>query len=430
MNTMRFLKITLIVLALCGASFMSLSCRSQSQSQSGNQTATVQRGDLTVSITASGNLALSVTEDLAFETAGTVLEILVEAGDSVEEGQVLARLDTSAWQTELIKLERALLQAQISLENAQLALYQAQQQTSTSTTGDIITTGTTSSTQIRIKQLQVELARGQLDDAQKAFDEAQNASPEVRAPFDGFITQVSVKGGDEVKKGMVAVTIADPNKFETDILVSEMNIPKVKQDAQASVQVDAITGITLPAKVTHISPTATISSGVVNYKVKVVIQSLQSTSQQQQSPWQAGQNMTLPPGLNMTQRPGQNMTLLPGRNTTQQGQTSAITAGSTQLRQGMTVTVSIIVQQRSNVLLVPTAAIATTGRQAYVQVVLPSGATEQRSIQTGISSGQYSEVSSGLSEGEKVIVPRGATTTSSSQQQGPPGGEQFFQVFR
>jgi len=421
---MRFLKITLLILALCGASFMSPSCSSQSPSQSGNQTATVQRGNLTVSITASGNLALSVTQDLAFETAGTVQEILVEAGDSVTEGQVLARLDTSAWQTELIKLERALLQAQISLENAQLALYQAQQQTSTSTTGDIITTGTTSSTQIHIKQLQLELARGQLDDAQKAFDEAQNASPEIKAPFDGFITNVNKKGGDEVTKGTVAVTIADPNKFETDILVSEMNIPKVKQDAQASVQADAITGITLPAKVTHISPTATISSGVVNYKVKVVIQSLQSAGQQQQAPWQAGQNMTLPPG--------QNTTLRPGQNTTQQGQMPATTAGSTQLRQGMTVTVSIVVQQRTNVLLVPTAAIATSGRQAYVQVLLSGVATEQRSIQTGISSGQFTEVSSGLSEGEKVIVPKGTTTTSTSTpgQQAPGGIPGGFGIFR
>ena len=117
---------------------------------------------------------------------------------------------------------------------------------------------------------------------------------------------------------------------------------------------------------------------------------------------------------------------------TQQGQTSATTVGSTQLKQGMTVTVSIVVQQRNNVLLVPTAAIATTGRQAYVQVVLPSGATEQRSIQTGISSGQYTEVSSGLSEGEKVIVPKGTTTTSTStqQQQAPGGIPGGFGIFR
>ena len=73
------------------------------------------------------NLALSLMEDMAFEIAGTVEEVLVEEGDSVEEGQVLARLDTSEWDKELTNLEMDLVQADINLRNAELALEQAEE---------------------------------------------------------------------------------------------------------------------------------------------------------------------------------------------------------------------------------------------------------------------------------------------------------------
>ena len=73
------------------------------------QPATVQRGDITIDITAAGNLALSRTEDLAVDlfygqsgasgTKGTIGEVLVEEGDSVTEGQVLVTIDREEWYT-------------------------------------------------------------------------------------------------------------------------------------------------------------------------------------------------------------------------------------------------------------------------------------------------------------------------------------------
>ena len=106
---MRPLKIMLITLALGGISVISLSCASESDSSpSENQVVTVQRGNLTIDITAAGNLALSRTEELAFDLfyqEGTVEEVLVEESESVEEGQVLARLDTSEWDDNLAILD-------------------------------------------------------------------------------------------------------------------------------------------------------------------------------------------------------------------------------------------------------------------------------------------------------------------------------------
>jgi HlyD family secretion protein len=102
-NTMRILKIMLLVLVAGMLVIPMSSCGSEPDETASaeNEIATVQRGDITLDITAAGNLALSKTEDLAFEVAGTVAEVLVEEGDSVEEGQVLASLDKEGWEDNL-----------------------------------------------------------------------------------------------------------------------------------------------------------------------------------------------------------------------------------------------------------------------------------------------------------------------------------------
>jgi HlyD family secretion protein len=491
-------KVMLIALIVAGFAIPLSGCTSSSEVASAeNQVVTVERGDITIDITSAGNLSYSRQEDLAFEMAGTVEEVPVEVGDSVEEGQVLAKLDTSEWEDNLAALEdqvtakeRSLLQAQISLKNAEVALdnaenpyseddikeakrnlsaaeqqlrydllhgsessvlkdqeayYQAQQ-----TYDDMLAGG--DETDIEIKQMQLELAQGQLEDtekaltkAQEALDDAQSESPEITAPFSGFITQVNVSGGDEVLKGTVGVQIADPSQFEVELLVSEMDIFDITLGGDAWVQVDAQTLPDLPAKVAYISPTATVSSGVVNYEVTVEVEPLETIRQQQQEAMQARQE-EMQQELASGELPGQLQEAVDQGQITQEQaeemvqrmqqmggaepeQIPTLIPEDFELREGLSVTVSIVIDQASDVLLVPNQAITYRGGEAYVQVVSPDGTTEERSIQTGISDWQYTEVTDGLSEGEQVIVPQTTSTgTSTTSEQGfrGPGGNGFF----
>jgi len=495
---MKILKIVLITIIIGGLLAPLLSCGTKSGEAelSETQIVTVQRGDLTVDITAVGNLALSRTEDLAFDLfyqEGTVEEVLVEEGDTVEEGQVLAKLDTKEWEDELSTLEdqvtakeRDLLQAQINLQTAEqnlknsqdnkaakeLALLNAQinlrnTEHHLDETRDIYTWPEIEVAQddvddakaflqyaldmdlpqvtvayaqarldaaeakldamiksydteevaiaklqvdaaemalaqaqedlvevvedVAVKELQLKLSQGKLEDAQKALldaqkelGEAKTESPLITAPFAGFITKVNVEGGDEVLTGTVAVQLADPNRFEADIMVSEMDILQVKLGGDAWVQVDAMPAMSLPAKVTHIAPTATIQSGVVNYEVKVELESPETVMQNRQQA-QGGQQQRMPTEI----------------------------SEDFQLREGLTVTVHILVAERNNVLLIPNQAITRQGMETRVQVS-KDGATEERVIQVGISDWQFTEVTDGLSEGEQVVVPQGTTTTSTS----------------
>lgn len=81
---------------------------------------TVERGSLVTSVTATGNVLPKAEVMLSFETGGQVSEVLIEAGERVEAGQPLVRLDIE-------DLERRVTQAEISLRQAQLRLEQIQE---------------------------------------------------------------------------------------------------------------------------------------------------------------------------------------------------------------------------------------------------------------------------------------------------------------
>ena len=281
--------------------------------------------------------------------------------------------------------------------------------------------------------LGVELKQSEVASAQAALDEAieRLEMATMVAPFAGIVTSVNVEAGDAVKADQVVIELVDTDKFETEILVNETDIFNIQMGAEADIQVDAIPGIVLPAEVTHIAPIATIQSGVVNYKVKVEIESLEAVMQERQEAIQetmedisSGElperiRQAIEQGL-ITQEQAEEMMKQGWQGQVGQPGMPMMTPENFQLREGLTVTVSILVDERNDVLLVPNGAIIRQGRETYVQV-LGDGLIEQRSIITGISDWQYTEVIEGLSEGEKVVIPETTTTTSTTQQDRPGG---------
>ncbi len=542
----------------------------------GSQTYTVTRGDLSLEISAAGNLELAETEDLAFEVAGTVLEVMVETGDSVTEGQELAKLDTTEWEKQLKTLERAVVtaersltdkeravtkaerqvaslerqvtekenevakaerqvtekelavrEAELSVQSAENSLYniedvkeaqdaidaaeayietvstilrgiaggglqvddinywtmqktQAQEDlvaaqedlediledTSVTITADMALQVAQAQLKIEKSQLAledaqialndvsgdvedariavddaeyavdeakaavttanytVEDAKDSLEDAQEALDEVKSLSPIITAPFDGFIPQISVQGGDEVLKGTVAMLIADPNKFEAEIAVSEVDISQVELGGKAWVEVDAL-GVTLPATITYIAPTATIQSGVVNYAVTVEVESLDTTTASFPA-FTDNTTMMPPAGSGNATMPFPGGTEDIADRTAPFGQSNGL--ADVQLKAGMTVTVSLVVSEAEDVLLVPYSAVTTEGRQKYVQVLTAEGETEKRAITTGITDYSYIEVTDGLSEGKEVLISAAtsAATSASTDQEEQPGGRMMI----
>jgi multidrug efflux pump subunit AcrA (membrane-fusion protein) len=515
---MKILKFLTVILVLCGVLFLSLSCSSSANTTSTTKiaTASVKNGNLTVSITGTGNLAYAKTEKLAFEMAGYVQDVLVSAGDTVVEGQELATLDTSDWNDQITSLERKLTSAQRSLANSewvvgtkQLAVSQTQLDLDTANynlenisdvktaqdkidsiqtnldiaenmlkvpdedksywldriknleislasaqrnkaqiiSGNGVNISTDVALQVAQDSLKVEQAKRAVEDAQLAvrnaqldqsdaeldvqeaqnnLDKVKSESPVVKAPFDGYIIKVNVSGGDEVYKGSVAVEIADPNQFEADILVTESDISSVKLNGEATVSLDALSNVTFPAKITKIAPTATVSSGVVNFNVVVTLTSLvpnkttQSTSGQMPSP---PSGVQLPDSSTMGSGQGfptQGRASAGGDNSTAASESST-TSSSVTLMDGLSATVQIISAQATNALIIPSKAITTQGPNTTVQVVKGT-ATETRSVKTGITDGTNTVVTSGLTAGETVSYSVKSSSGTATTATGNNGG--------
>jgi RND family efflux transporter MFP subunit len=460
----KWLKLLVIPLVLTSLGTLAAGCGSETEATTVSEiTATAQRGNLVVDITAVGNLTYSTEEELSFDTGGTLSEVLVDVGDSVTAGQVLAKLDLTEWQQNITDLESALAtreqaltqtkqsltaaeravttkqnavttaeravetakynltqkemaveETKLNIESAELSLKQAQYnydlglgdewaeeelaiqkqqlvltKASLEDAEQAVETAkyaisdaeinlenakldvTDAETNVTLAQASVENAEKDVADAQSALDEAKATNPDITAPFDGLIIQINTEAGSEVYKGGAVVTIVKPDQFEANVSVGETDINDVTVDGDATVELDAIPNLVLPAMVTAISPTATTSSGVVSYTVTITIDS----------------DKALQEGITEAQL--------------------------SQLKEGLTATVSIIVQQAENAILIPTQAVTTTAEGYTVNVKGSDGTITTRSIQTGISNSKYTVVTEGLEEGEQVVYTR--TTTSSTE---------------
>jgi len=190
---------------------------------------------------------------------------------------------------------------------------------------------------------------------------------EILAPFDGTVVDIGVKENDQLSSfdysSKTAVYLIDTRTVKMEGVVDEVDIYKVKVGQETIITVDALPGEELKGKVTFISPFGNQTTGVVEFPVTI----------------------TLDPT-------------------------------ETELKGGLTATANIIVGKNENVLLIPNRSIKGSPGNYYVDVVRDEKtmATEKRPVELGAQNEQFSEVISGLSEGEKVIVEatRSRVTTS------------------
>ena len=167
--------ILLLSLVLIG----SLSCSPAESSAQEPHQQLLEQGDLTVTVSGSGNIEVANELKLTFSLVGKVDKIYVEEGDEVSEGEVLAELDTDALELALNEAQATLNQAQVTSNQAQIAVAQAQADVTQAQAG-------VTQAQVNLKNAEIalELARttysvsdiraaeADVDVAQRNFDEA------------------------------------------------------------------------------------------------------------------------------------------------------------------------------------------------------------------------------------------------------------------
>lgn len=416
------------------------------------QTATIERGTLIATIGATGNVRANQTAILAWQTTGTVGSVNVGIGDQVQADETLAELAPASVSQSIILAQADLVSAQRNLDNllnsgtqtaqAQLSLVQAQKAyDSAKATLDSflgVNHGGTAE-DIQNARAQVTLAQKSLDQAQSFYDavkdradtdivkaqavtslynarlamtRAQNTlnyfllvptgrdvdearakfalaeaqlgdaqrewerlkdgpdgndilsaqarvdaaratfrMSQIHAPFAGTVTEANPTVGDLVSPSTSAFRVDDLSRLLVDVQVSEVDINTIKIGQPVLVTFDAVLGQEYHGKVVQVDQAGSISQGVVNFGITV-----------------------------------------------------ELTDANDQVKPGMTAAVTVTIEQRADVLLVPNRAVRLVDGERVVYVI-KNGLTTQVAITLGASSDTVSEVVAGdLNEGDTIIL--------------------------
>ncbi|MGH8237260.1 MAG: efflux RND transporter periplasmic adaptor subunit, partial [Steroidobacteraceae bacterium] len=226
----------------------------------------VTRGDLTVTVTATGNLEPVNQVDIGSELSGTIRSVAVDVNDAVKAGQVLTKLDTS-------RLEAQVLQAQSSLATAQARVLQsvaglkearanyARLQKVRELSGNKLP----SQQDMDVAESAVAQGEGEEAAARAAVEQARAnldvvktdlSKTDIRSPINGIVLVRSVEPGQTVAASLqapVLFTLAeDLKKMELHVAVDEADIGSVVVGQQATFTVDAFPNRQFHATITRV----------------------------------------------------------------------------------------------------------------------------------------------------------------------------------
>ena len=309
------------------AIIVSVVLNSQPQSAGGPVTDMAMEGTFTTTVEAKGQLKPISASVVSPSVDGTVAQINVQAGQSVNEGDVLMTIKNDELDNAVAEAQRAVAAAQEDLNNAKAALAAAQAAPAMDADGADVQGGAT------VDASGVSTAQRNLASAQATLEQAtaKAAQRTVKAPSSGSIVELNAKAGATVTGGMVmgegdtsggkqCMQIADLSKMKVTVQVGEKDIAKIAVGQSANVTYPAFPDIVSQGTVTAIASVANSDSnyggGSVTFNVDILIE-----------------------------------------------------APDARLKPGMTAEVSVVTEQLDDVVMVPTMALMTEdGEHYYVKV--------------------------------------------------------------
>ncbi len=222
-------------------------------------------------------------------------------------------------------------------------------------------------------QLAVRQRENALADAQARY-----ADYTVRAPIEGVIAEVAVKRSDAVSSGTTVATLITQRKI-AEIALNEVDITKAKVGQKATLTFDAVVGLGISGEVVEVAVLGTVSQGVVSYPVTI-----------------------------------------------------GFDTQDDRIRSGMSASAAIITDVKADALLVPSSAIKSQGDASYVEVLDAAGGSQtgsegiasdapprQQTVEVGLSNDTQTQVLSGLSVGDSIVVRTVTPSTNAARVTAP-----------
>lgn len=367
------------------------------------QTTKAEKGTIVSSLTASGQIASAGNMPVTTQTSGVVKNVFVKNGDIVAAGQNLFEITPD--QQSLQKQSAAwanYLSAKNSLDSANQAIFSLQSDmfTKWKTYMDLAQSSSYQnsdnspkndaralpqfyspyddwlSTEAKYKNQQGVIAQAQAA-LTSSWNSYQAVSPVVTASIAGRVDDITLVLGMVISpqlnsQGSTNAQRLATVKTDTTPIASfnlpEVDVTKVKSGQKVTITLDALPGKTFTGKVIGVDRTGVVSSGVTNYPTTVQLD---------------------------TQAPD--------------------------VLSNMSATANIILDNKSDVILVPSSAIVNIGGQSIVRL-MKKGIIIQQPVEIGLSSDSQTEIINGVKEGDEII-------TSSIAAAGGPNSSSPFSAF-
>lgn len=339
------------------------------------QTAKAERGTIVAAVSASGQVIASNIVNINTQATGIIKEVFVKDGEKVAVGQKIAEItldregqqkNAAAW--------AAYLSAKNNLESANTTLYTLQSQMfsvnqkfiNDAAARKLAETDPTyiqenadwlaAEAKYKNQESVINQAKANLTSAWLSY---QATSPLVISPVEGLISNLGIIPGmilnSETTKVAVVRNEARPI---VNVNLTEADVARVKVGQKATITFDSLPDKTFTGKVATVDKIGTTSNNVTAYSSLIQLESAPEE---------------ILPSMNANAR--------------------------------------IIIETKTDVLLVPSAAVQTQDGRAYVRV-LKDSREEQRPVEVGLSDDTHLEIISGLTEGEEVIT---GTITAQTQ---------------
>lgn len=403
------------------------------EEEAGYATRAVERGALTVTVSATGKLTPTNQVQVGSELSGLITRVLVDVNDRVTAGQPLALIDPERLDDAITQARASVAAAQATVAQNQATLVEAQSQlarfeeVSRLSGGRVPAKTELDNARAAVARAiaTVRASQAQVTSQQAALRSAvtQRNKAIVRSPVNGVVLARQVEPGQTVAASFNTPTLfviaEDLSAMELEVAIDEADVGQVAQGQRASFTVDAFPGQTFPATIQRVDV-----------------------------------------GSNLSAQTSTTTTTTTTAQVVSYGATLSVANPEQKLRPGMTATAEIITLQKNNVLLVPNAALrftpsagsgqsgggvagalvprggrrgsggaeksATIGRGAKQTVYVKGEDGQPRAIEvtTGDTNGQVTEVLSGdLKPGTEVITGQLATSGGSSAPRGSGGGQ-------
>ncbi len=353
-------------------------------------TETVRRGNIENTVLATGMLQASKLVAVGAQVSGQIERMGVALGDEIKQGDLVAQIDSLTQQNALKEANASLnsLNAQIKAKQAQIRQAQSEFNRQKSMLADKASSQSdyeSAEANLAIYKAELEQIKAELEQAKISVDSAQVdlGYTTISAPMDGTVVYSAVEEGQTVNANQTTPTIielAQLDHMTVKAQISEADVVNVKEG--------------LPVYFTIL--------GKPNKQFHGTLRAIE-------------------PGPTLMDGDDSDLSVSDSEAIYYHGLFEVENPDRT-LRIGMTAQVSIVLSKAEDTLLVPAQVVMKQpGPEPRYQVpVLVNGHQEMRDVTVGINNKIYTEITSGLNEGDQVIVGMPSSGGTMSSRMGPP----------